>query len=137
MADQKYFLDANIIISGLLWKGNERDLLILGESGKVTLVTSGYVLMEIERVLSQMGFDETKIIESLVYLRSFITLVNVSEKDVKKYWNSLKDKSDVPVLATAIKSKSILVTGDKELLNVGPKFVLVKRTVEVLKEIDK
>jgi predicted nucleic acid-binding protein len=101
----------------------------------MSLITSGYVLMEIERVLKQMGFDEIKIIESLIYLRSFIGLVDVSEKDIKKYWDTLKDKSDVPVLAAAIRSKSVLITGDKELKKVGSKLIAVKSTVEVLKKV--
>ena len=132
MSKHRYFLDANIIISGLLWKGNERRLLELGEEGKIVLITSVYILKEVENVLRQMKFDIDKVDEFLIYIRSFIDLKDASLEDVNRYWDSLKDKSDVPVLAAAIKSKAILVTGDKELLSKGLKFLKVKNTRQVV-----
>ena len=132
MSKRKYFLDANVIISGLLWKGNERKLLEQGEESKRTLVTSVYVLKEVEYVLREMKFDEYKVDEFLIYLNSFIELKDASIEDVRKYWDALKDKSDVPVLAAAIKSKTILVTGDRELLSKGNEFVDVKNAKQVL-----
>lgn len=132
MSKCRYFLDANIIISGLLWKGNERKLLDLGEEGEIVIITSVYVLKEVEDVLREMKFDEDKVDEFIIYLRSFIELKDAALKDVKKYWDALKDKSDVPVLAAAINSKAILVTGDKELLLKGVKFLKVKNTKQVL-----
>ena len=132
MSKRKYFLDANVIISGLLWKGNERRLLEQGEESKGSLVTSVYVLKEVEDVLREMKFDEYKVDEFLIYLNSFIELKDASIEDVRKYWDALKDKSDVPVLAAAIKSKTILVTGDKELLSNGKEFVDVINTKQVL-----
>ena len=132
MSKRKYFLDANVIISGLLWKGNERRLLEQGEESKGSLVTSVYVLKEVEDVLREMKFDEYKVDEFLIYLNSFIELKDASIEDVRKYWDALKDKSDVPVLAAAIKSKTILVTGDKELLSKGKEFVDVINAKQVL-----
>ena len=130
----KYFLDANVILSGVLWRGNERKLLELGEKGKLSLLTSGYVLREVEEVLDEMNFEGTKIIELLIFIRSFIDLVDVSKDEIVGYWDALDDKEDVPALAGAIESKSILVTGDKELLEKGSKFLIVKKTKEVLDE---
>lgn len=132
MSKRRYFLDANIIISGLLWKGNERKLLELGEEGKVALVTSVYVLKEVEDALRELKFDYDKIDEFIIYIRSFIELKDATLKDLKKYWDTLKDKSDVPVLAAAINSKCILVTGDKELLSKGPGYINVKNAKQVL-----
>ena len=132
MPKRRYFFDANIIISGLLWKGNERKLLDLGEKRKITSVTSAYVLKEVEDVLREMNFDEDKVDEFIIYLRSFIELKDATLEDVKRYWDALNDKGDVPVLAAAIRSKSTLVTGDKELLSKGVKFLKVKNTKQVL-----
>ena len=132
MSKHRYFLDANVIISGLLWKGNERKILLQGDEGKKALVTSVYVLKEVEDVLRGMNFDEYKVDEFIIYLRSFIELKDASFDDVEKLWNSLEDKSDIPVLAAAIKSKATLVTGDKELLAKGVKFLKVKNAKQVL-----
>ncbi len=132
MPKRKYFLDANIIISGLLWKGNERILLDLGEEGELVLMTSVYVIKEVEDVLREMKFNKNKVDEFIIYLRSFIELKDATLEDVKRLWDALKDKSDVPVLAAAIKAKSTLVTGDKELHSKGPKFIKVKNAKQVL-----
>lgn len=135
MQVHRYFLDANIIISGLLWKGNERKLLLLGEEGKVTLLTSAYVIKEVEDVLMEFEFEEQKITEFLVYLRSFIALTDVGRKEIDSYWGALDDKGDIPVLAAAIKSESTLITGDKELLEKGNKYLVVKQTIDVLNDV--
>lgn len=132
MQTHSYFLDANILISGMLWDGNERKLLQMGEKKKIKLLTSVYVLKEVEAVLEEFDFDDEKIAESLVYLNSFIQLVDVSKVEVEKYWDALDDKADVPVLAAAVKSSSILVTGDKRLAERGKTHVTVKSTKEVL-----
>jgi predicted nucleic acid-binding protein len=105
---------------------------VQGDEGKKALVTSVYVLKEVEDVLRGMNFDEYKVDEFIIYLRGFIELKDASFDDVKKFWNSLEDKSDIPVLAAAIKSKAALVTGDKELLSKGVKFLKVKNAKQVL-----
>ena len=116
MSNHKYFLDANVIISGLLWKRNERKIIEYGEYKKITLVSSVYVFKEVEDVLTEMGFDETKIVEFLLYLRSFVEMVDVTLEDIKEYWDALDDKGDVPVLAAAVKVNCVFVTGDKKLI---------------------
>lgn len=132
MPKPRYFLDANVIISGLLWKGNEMKLLEYGEEGKRALITSLYVIKEIEDVLRRMKFEDNKVEEFIVFIRSFIELIDVHPNDIMEYWDVLKDKTDVPVLVAAIKSKSILVTGDRELSEKGIKFIKVKNTKQAL-----
>jgi putative PIN family toxin of toxin-antitoxin system len=132
MSNDRYFLDANILISGIIWNGNERKLLLLGENRKLTLVTSMYVFRDIQDVFEDFGFSSQKIAESLVYLRSFMDLVDATDVEVEKCWDILDDKGDVPVLAAAIKSRSILVTGDKKLIKQENKYVIVKTTKEIL-----
>lgn len=132
MPARKYFLDANILISGLIWNGNERKLLLLGEKKKLELHTSVYVLKEVEDVLGKFDFNDEKIAEFLVYINSFVGLVEVSREETEKFWEALDDKGDVPILAAAVKSNCILVTGDKALNEKGKKHVATKTTKEVL-----
>ena len=132
MPKRRYFLDANVIISGLLWKGNERKLLDLGEEKSATLVTSLYVIKEVEDVLRDMNLEGDKVDEFIVYLRSFIEMRDATLDDVKRYRDTLEDKSDVPVLAATIDSKATLVTGDKELLSKGVKFLKVRNAKQFL-----
>ncbi len=129
---ENYFLDANILISGLIWGGNERRVLRLGEEKKLHLVTSQYVLREVIDVLSRFDFKKEKIIEFVVYLESFIDIVETPGKEVKKHWDKLDDKGDVPVLAAVIGSKAILITGDKKLKNQAKKSITVMTAKELL-----
>ena len=132
MPKNRYFLDANILISGLLWNGNERKLLLLGESRRIELISSMYVFRELQDVFAGFGFSEQKTAESLVYLRSFTELVDATDEEVAFCRNHLDDKTDIPILAAVIKSSGILVTGDKKLIRQGKKYVAVKTTKEVL-----
>lgn len=135
MPKKRYFLDANVIISGLLWEGNERRVLELGEEEKLHLITSQYVLKEVIDVLSEFEFTKDRIIEFIVYLESFVEMIETTKKDVMKYWDKLDDKGDVPVLAAAVKSKSILITGDKKLKRQASNILSIKNASELLNTI--
>ncbi|MEE9223381.1 MAG: putative toxin-antitoxin system toxin component, PIN family, partial [Thermoplasmata archaeon] len=115
MKEHSYFLDSNVIVSGIAWDGNERRLLEMGMSQKIELVTCSYALREIERVLSKFGYSLAMIIDELLHLRAFIRIVDPTEDEIRERWNALPDKSDVPVLTAIIKSGCIFVTGDKKL----------------------
>jgi putative PIN family toxin of toxin-antitoxin system len=132
MPTRRYFLDANILVSGLVWDGNERELLKMGERKELQLVSSIYVFRELQDVFEGFGFERQKIAESMVYLRSFLELVDATEEDVKEYWGCLGDKGDVPVLAAAIRSKCILVTGDKQLKKVARGYLRVESARDIL-----
>jgi putative PIN family toxin of toxin-antitoxin system len=131
----KYFLDANVLISGLLWKGNERNLLEHGRRDNLRLITSDYALQEVRDFLVSSDFKPERIDESLLYLKSICEVVHVSRDEVRRYWDELDDKNDVPILAAAIRSKAILVTGDKPLTEKAKKFLTVMNARMVLDEV--
>ncbi len=116
----KIFVDANTIISGLVFEGNEALLLRLGEVGACTLVTTQDVINEVYRVLRAREFRLGQ--EEATWLVSFTNrCVNVHEsvkpKELSQYFERLRDKKDLYVLAAFEKLNcDILVTGDKELL---------------------
>jgi putative PIN family toxin of toxin-antitoxin system len=122
---RKYFLDANVLISGLVSNGNERNLLERGRRGNLRIVTSDYALREVRDFLEESDFKQEKIDEYLIYLRSICEVIRISRDEVKRYWDALDDKKDVPILAAAIRSKTILVTGDKQLTEQAKKYLIV------------
>jgi len=131
----KHFLDANVLISGLLWKGNERNLLEHGRRDILRLITSDFALQEVRDFLVESDFKSERIDESLLYLKSICEVVRISRDEVRRYWDELDDKNDVPILAAAIRSKAILVTGDKPLTEKAKKFLTVMNARTVLDEI--
>jgi len=132
MKKRSYFLDSNVIVSGVVWDGNERRILELGSSQEIELVTCSYVLSEMERALSKLGYSPTRIIEVLIFLRGFVRITDPTENEIREYWTVLPDKSDVPILAAAIKSKGILVTGDKRFAKKAGRYVSVESASDIV-----
>ena len=114
------FIDANTIVSALIFAGNEALLLKFGAAGACRLVTSHKVIDEVARILQAKEFrishDEIPLILQFVH-RAVVIRDNVGEEDLKSCYARLDDKKDVHVLAAFEKFKcDMLVTGDKELL---------------------
>ncbi len=128
----KYFLDANVLISGLIAKGNERNLLEHGRRATLRLVTSDFALQEVRDFLIESDFKSERIDEYLIYLKSICEVIRISSDEVRRYWDVLDDKNDVPILAAAIRSKAILVTGDKPLTEKAKKYLTVMNARMVL-----
>lgn len=117
----KAFLDANTIISGLLFEGNEATLLELGRVGAVRLLTNNYVLAEARSVLRRPEFSLTEEeSEGLTrYLHICVTVTDdPPEEEILSNISLLRDRKDIPVVLGARSSCSdYLVTGNKELLD--------------------
>jgi predicted nucleic acid-binding protein len=113
------FVDANTIISGLLFEGNEATLLELGRIGAVRLVTNNYVSTEVQMVLRRGEFSLTDegFTGLIRYLHECLTVIEDPQNDeILSHSSLLKDKKDIPVALGATDSGSdYLATGDKEL----------------------
>ena len=117
----KAFLDANTIISGLLFHGNEATLLELGRIHAVRLVTNRYVMNEVTAVLHREEFSLTpEEINGLTrYIHECLTVnENPPNENIQEQMGLLEDKKDIPVaLGAQDPGIDYLVTGDKELLD--------------------
>jgi putative PIN family toxin of toxin-antitoxin system len=120
----KAFLDANTIISGLLFKGNEATLLELGRVKAIELVTNHYVMEEVSAVLKRREFSLTmgEVNTLIKYVYTCITVEeNPPKEAIHENINLLEDKKDIPVaLGATYSGADYLVTGDKELLDKIP-----------------
>jgi putative PIN family toxin of toxin-antitoxin system len=130
----KAFLDANTIISGLLFKGNEATLLELGRVKAIELVTNYYVMEEVSNVLKRGEFrlDVGEINGLVKYLNTCLTVIeNPSKEAVQGNINLLDDKKDIPVaIGTAYSDADILVTGDREILEKITSACTTKKLLE-------
>ncbi len=117
----RVLLDANTIVSGLLFEGNEAQLLELGMMRALELVTSQYVLEEVRRVLSRKDFGNTEddLADLLGYFHEAALIVaDPEESAVERYKSTLRDSKDACVCAAyEMTGARYLVTGDRELLD--------------------
>jgi len=115
----RIFLDTNILVSGIVFAGNERKLLDSIIDGKLGLVLSSDVIDEANAVL------ERKFPKHSVLFPLFLRLVkhekiskSAYKSSEKRYAKLTSDEADVPILAAAaVSGADYLVTGDKGILS--------------------
>ncbi|MBI3588652.1 putative toxin-antitoxin system toxin component, PIN family [Candidatus Micrarchaeota archaeon] len=133
----RLFIDANTLISGLVFSGPEHGLLKKGASRKVELITSEDVIDEVVEVINR------KFPSKSVYAQEFLKLTEVKVIRKKEYETKIgeqtvRDLEDRHVLAAALAANcKIIVTGDGDLLALGNyKKIRIIRTTQILSEIN-
>lgn len=129
----KFFLDANTLISGLLFEGNEARLLDLGRMGLCELFANEYVREEVRDVLgrSHLALSATEQGQALALLgRSVTVLSDPSPGEVAAARGRLADVEDLPVLAGFERSEcDFLVTGDRRFRMRVPRAVTTRNAL--------
>jgi uncharacterized protein len=114
----KVFLDTNVLVSGFATRGLCADVirLVLAEH---ELITADVVLSELKRVLKhKIELPGGQIQEILAFIES----QTVQPKPISPPSIPVRDEDDRWVLASALAAKAdVLVTGDKDLLDVADK----------------
>ncbi len=133
----KYLIDTNILISGLLFNGNERKILQIGRKKEIQLLASNYILQEFQDVLlKKFNFKQTDSELAISYiLESLNEVINLQAEDFKKFESQNRDKKDIHIIVASKKSKSTIVTGDEDLFE-KEKDVKVVRCKDVLTTIN-
>lgn len=132
----KLFVDANTLISGLLFQGNERLLLDLGRYGTCELVTNEYVRGEVADFLARphaglLRDDQRRLMTILN--RSVVVLENPPAEREQEAVGRVGDPEDLPVLVGFEQSGcDYLVTEDKGLRRASPKAIRTRRALELL-----
>ncbi len=133
-----FFLDANTIVSGLLFSGPEAQLLDLGAIGLVTLSTDEYVLREVRKALAKpvFGLDHATVHRLMALVSSRVAIqAEPEERLVAENLARLRDKKDVPVLVGFETSGcDYLVTGDHELLGASKKARRTREAIRTIKQ---
>jgi len=110
----RILLDTNILIASIISHGSCFELLEHCIRNHI-LITSNYIIDEFEKVLqNKFGFvkEETSEAQSVIFKR-FIKIKPCTIEVI-----DLSDKSDIPILGTAVSGKcKLLITGDRELLS--------------------
>ena len=139
MSDTRVAIDTNTIVSGLLFAGNERRLLVLGATCQVGIIVGEDVVEEVMEVLGDRFSDHPAIGEAVDWLDRLLRLFELVprtayRKLVLRMAGILRDPDDAPILACAVAAGAdLLVSGDRDLLVLGEvEGVRIGRTREVL-----
>jgi len=112
--------DTNTVVSGLLWRGNPRQVLEAARIGTLQLYTTASLLAEIEDVLQRPKFAHRLSLASVTsssLVMGYAALARLIEPAVIEPV-ILADPDDDAVLACAVAARvKAVVTGDAHLLD--------------------
>ncbi|MCD6264612.1 MAG: PIN domain-containing protein [Deltaproteobacteria bacterium] len=139
----RIFLDTNILISGIFFKGNESKILDMPE---VDLITCEDVVYELKNVMKKKlkYLDQRNLEIALVEVDRALSDIGIlpREKYLEKSLEAealIAHKKDIPILAAARYSNAdYLLTGDSHFFTDKVKSELkVRKAREFLDEIEK
>lgn len=128
--------DTNTLVSGLLFRGNERKILGKAVEGLVVVLLSAEILEEFTRVISRprFGYTERQVESFVETLRRLCQMVETrSRLDCVR-----EDLADNRVLECAVDGEAdYLVSGDRHLLKLGSfRGIQIVRSSTLLKELE-
>jgi predicted nucleic acid-binding protein len=96
------FLDSSALIAGIVSdQGAARALLLLGESGKITLTVSEQVIAEVERNLARKAPEALPFAREMILSANIRILHDPPPEEVQKHLDWISHAADVPILLAA------------------------------------
>ncbi len=133
-------LDTNVLLSGLLWHGAPHDLIAHIAAGRMTLISSPYLLAEFARVIGRSKFDTVLVRISSSRERVLAELRRLAEiVDSPPLPHPVcRDPDDDTVLALAIAAKAdLIISGDDDLLSLKHyQRIAIVTPAEALQRVD-
>jgi|SRR3990172_10231014 len=137
-------VDANTVISGLLFPGNERRLLVEAVTGSVDLVLAEDIVEEVFEVIERRFGEHAAIAGAIALLGDLLTTFipiprGTYHHAVASWALRMRDPDDAPVVACAVEvGAQYLVSGDEDVLVLQKAgSVDVCRTRHVLAALDR
>jgi putative PIN family toxin of toxin-antitoxin system len=113
----RVLIDTNILLSGLIWNGNESHLLEMSVDGEICLLIPEFVIEEARRVLELKFKEHVHLLDEVLGLLNYVCLQHPSEGSIESARAVLRDPKDAEILASIIEYKpDYALTGDKDLL---------------------
>lgn len=132
-------IDANTILSGLFFRGNERKLLLASLRKEVDFVFAEDVVDEVYAVVAETFREHPDLPGALELLELVFGAGDLVPQEtyagrVSQWVRRLRDPTDAPLVACAMETEvEGLVTGDRDLVDLGEVGgIRVYRTREVL-----
>lgn len=111
----RVFIDTNILISGIIFKGNEHKILNLCIKKKINLLLSEYVIKEAHRVFSKKFPEHLYLLKNTLDILNYELIKIPKKEEIKKHTYLTKDITDLPIVISAINAKpDYFISGDKD-----------------------
>ncbi|MBI4415703.1 MAG: PIN domain-containing protein [Euryarchaeota archaeon] len=131
-------------MSGLLFPGPERRLLVHGLAGRAEIIVGEDVVDEVLRVLEDRFGDHPAISEALEWLQRLSQAFELVPRRAYEAREAalesrVRDRKDIPVLAGALAAGvDSLVSGDKDLLVLRiVEGITIRRTRDILAALER
>lgn len=129
-AIKRLFLDTNVLVAGSFTLQPDHELMFHHPAEKLT---NEYVVKEYRRVLAKQGVLPHDTENALEQIRRHVKILPTPQKhEFEKI--TLTDKTDRPIVCSAMKANATLVTNDRRTYREAKNYVQVKTPKEVLRE---
>jgi predicted nucleic acid-binding protein len=125
----EFFLDTSIIISAIT--GRSLRCVEILENKNFKLFTNEYAIKEVRRILSDVfNFTSKEINENIEYIESkCVILPKPTKNEIKNI--KISDKSDKPIVSSALKLKIPLVIDDHKTYLDAKKYIKTLKSGEI------
>lgn len=114
----RFFLDSNVLVSGIEFPGTERGILLATFRGEHTFVISQDVQREVLKVMAQRFPRLREDADEILSLLRVETVPTRTYEKRSRIFPELQDPKDAHILAAAIVSGcDVVVTGDRDLVS--------------------
>lgn len=113
--------DTNTIVSGLLWTGAPRALLLAARAGKLSLYTSATLLDELSEVLARATFTKRVAASNMSVERLVRRYAQFAQRVIPASTDPviLADPDDDQVIACAVAARAdLIISGDRHLRSI-------------------
>ncbi len=129
MRPERVFLDTNVLLSGLIFRGNEARVLELAIQGRIRPVLSQVVLQEAQNVLQAKFPGHVRVLDAFLDLVEYELVPDPSSESLGFASALIRDPDDAPILAAIFEAKpDHALTGDKDLLTDAVRAVAPVKT---------
>ena len=133
----RVMLDTNVLVSAFVFQSQQMNAMVDALTGEHTIVLCSYVIAELKMVVAEKFSHKRASLDRFLADLPFEFVYTPDILDEEQY-PVLRDREDLPVLATAILADvDILLTGDKDFENLGLERRLIVTPAGFLKIIEK
>lgn len=114
----RIMIDTNVLISAYLFPSPSMQKLIDTITDNYTIVLSSYIIDELKIVVKRKFPTRYSSLDTFLQELPFELVYTTEQIDAKKFPN-IRDKKDLPILASALmEDVDILITGDKDFSDI-------------------